>query len=72
MEKAFVLLKMRSKHSRMNKNFRQRKNVECRAVSNDHASFRESWKRAAGSEDFPGEWQALPLDPEGRIEGLKN
>lgn len=42
------------------------------AVSNGHASFRELWKRAAGSEDFPGEWQALPLDPEGRIEGLKN
>lgn len=56
----------------MNKSFCQRKNVECRAASIGHAFLGESWKRAAGSEDFPGEWQALLLDPEGRIEGMKN
>lgn len=72
MEKAFGLLKMRSRHSRTNKSFRQRKSVECPAASIGHAFFREPWKTAAGSEDFPGEWQALPIGPEGGIEGLKN
>lgn len=56
----------------MNKSFHQRKSMECRAALIGHAFFRESWKRAAGSEDFPCEWQALPVGPEGRIEGVKN
>lgn len=56
----------------MNKSFHQRKSMECRAALIGHAFFRESWKRAAGSEDFPREWQALPVGPERRIEGVKN
>lgn len=53
----------------MNKSSHQRKSVERRAASIGHMSFREAWKRAASPEDFPGEWQALPVAPEGNREG---
>lgn len=53
----------------MNKSSHQRKSVERGAASIGRVSFGAAWKRAASPEDFPGEWQTLPVTPKGSREG---